>query len=361
MISLILAGILTGITASTITSTDISSSQLIMENSNGIKIYDADYEKLADLGFTESEIYNMTDDKYSRLMQMDIISTKSYNTIDKVSSTGNNSGTDTIYSKFEVEDDELLRIANLSLKDLNECSNSIGNDIAEQSYISNDEKKYVTSDTSKEMITYVSKVKINDDYKIFVKQNVKWNQDPSDRMHDLIVLNYTSNLRLDEANGYPNVEMNFNYLEKVYKKTGWKHKTPKYTIYTNDVNHTDTYNGSNQDKYNHSIGNYFGFGVDLPKNTSIDGSSSRFYLIEKHTYTNFNISMEATLSTNFKNMSGAELQTRYSHQSVDKEINWGEITFTTTPPFISYSYTGFLWIKHNSFDSGLFSSIILNF
>ncbi len=27
----------------------------------------------------------MTDDKYSRLMQMDIISTKSYNTVDKAS------------------------------------------------------------------------------------------------------------------------------------------------------------------------------------------------------------------------------------------------------------------------------------
>lgn len=34
-----------------------------------------------------------------------------------------------------------------------------------KSYISNDEKKYVTSDTSKKMTTYVSKVKINDDYR----------------------------------------------------------------------------------------------------------------------------------------------------------------------------------------------------
>lgn len=48
----------------------------------------------------------MTDDKYSRLMQMDMISTKSYNPIDKVSIVDNNSGTDTIYSKFEVVDDE---------------------------------------------------------------------------------------------------------------------------------------------------------------------------------------------------------------------------------------------------------------
>lgn len=82
----------------------------------------------------------MTDDKYSRLMQMDMISTKSYNTIDKVSIAENNSGTDTIYSKFEVVDDESFRIANISLNDLNECSNRIGNYIAEQSYISNDEK-----------------------------------------------------------------------------------------------------------------------------------------------------------------------------------------------------------------------------
>lgn len=48
----------------------------------------------------------MTDDKYSRLMQMDIISTKSYNTVDKASIAENNSETDTIYSKFEVVDDE---------------------------------------------------------------------------------------------------------------------------------------------------------------------------------------------------------------------------------------------------------------
>ena len=82
----------------------------------------------------------MTDDKYFRLMQMDIISTKSYNTIDKASIAENNSGTDTIYSKFEVVDDEQLRIANISLKNLNECSNRIENDIAEQSYVSNDEK-----------------------------------------------------------------------------------------------------------------------------------------------------------------------------------------------------------------------------
>lgn len=82
----------------------------------------------------------MTDDKYSRLMQMNMISTKSYNTIDKVSIAENNSETDTIYSKFEVVNDESLRIANIRLKDFNECSNRIGNDIAEQSYISNDEK-----------------------------------------------------------------------------------------------------------------------------------------------------------------------------------------------------------------------------
>ena len=37
-------------------------------------------------------------------------------------------------------DDESLRIANIRLKDFNECSNRIGNDIADQSYISNDEK-----------------------------------------------------------------------------------------------------------------------------------------------------------------------------------------------------------------------------
>lgn len=314
---------------STIPSNDINDDVLFI-NDNGVEVNKTMYDKLTSIGFSLEEIYDLDLGKFNYFSSVDVENTKTFES----NSYFNNDTT---------------------------VNNNIEGITSIVSYESNEEKKYVSLDDSKKMITYVSKIKSNDEYLIYVKQNVTWNKEPNDRMHDLITLNYTNNLRIDEKDNYPNVEVTFRYKEVKYKKTGWKHKNPKYTEKTFNINHKVELNGKNQDKYNHSVGNYIGFEVDLPSDSYLNGSSSRYYLIEKHTYTNFYITMETVLKTNHKNMTGTEIQTRYAHQSVDKEINWGEVTFTTTPPFITYNYTGFLWIQHNSFDSGLYNSISIDF
>lgn len=310
-------------------------------NSNQIKITAQEYQKFTDMGYSSIEIDEFTIDKYEKLKDLVVIDSKQFYTESQLNPDYNNSNS-------RIESKVLTKDLNFTKED-----GSLGETPIQ----------YSTSDSSKIMKTTISKVYDKTIQKILVKQDVYWNTVPKDRCYDLIALNYTNNLRVAESNGNPDVEMTFRYEEEKYSKTGWRtgHTNNRYKERTSYINHVETYNGSNHDKYNHEIGSYIAFKCQLPKNKSTNGSSRRYYMVYRSNYSKFQISMETVLLANFNNLTGCEIQARYSHQYKENDINWGDISFTTTPPFISYSNSFLFWKTNNTFESGLFNSISLDF
>lgn len=310
-------------------------------NSNQIEISSDEYQKFTNMGYSSIEIDGFTNEKYEKLKNLVLIDSKQFYTESQI-------------NPEYINQDSIIENKIIS-KDLNFTQEDGAFNITST--------EYSTSDSSKTMKTTVSKVYDKSIQKILVKQDICWNTVPKDRCEDIVALSYTSNMRLEETNGNPDVEMTFTYNEEKYSKAGWRvgHTNNRYKESTRNISHKEVYNGSNHDKYSHNLGSHIAFKCKLPKDTSTDGSSRRYYLVHRSKYNQFNITLETVLLPNFSDLTGTEIQARYSHQTVEKEINWGEVSFTTTPPFISYNYTGWFWQTHNSFDSGLFSSISLNF
>jgi hypothetical protein len=356
-------------------------------NENNIQMTKSQYEQLMKMGFDESEIDTMGKEKFVKLLSMKVIKTEKeesfigYDTPVEVvgnipSASDENYSNSILVKNVEYSDDELLSESGLNQNDMDSLSENFTEDVGEDnveysedicqtavssySYVTNDnEKQYTSSDATKSMTTYVSYVKVGSEYKIYVKQNINWTSVPTKRFSDILAINYTDNIRLGEANNYPDVEMHLKYTKSVYTKTGWKHKNPKYTTNTTTTDEDLKYLGDSQSAYNHKVGEYFAFKFDLPTDTSTNGSSQRYYLIKKVTYTNFKVSMESTFDTNFSNLTGTEMQSHYIHQTGSGKIDWGKLTFTTSAPYISYS-TSF-WVDDPSFEQALFNSIYLRF
>ena len=366
---------------------DVSPIQGYYCNANNIQMSKNQYEQLITMGFDESEISTMDKEKFNKLTSMEIIKTEKevavleddspVEIIGNQASTFNENYSDSkLIENVVYSDSELLEQCGLNQQEMDLLSEKYSDDTTEEeipytqtsdettsstySYVANEnEKQYVTSDATKTMTTYVSYVKVGNEYKIYVKQNVNWTSVPSNRFSDILAINYTDNVRVGETNGYPDVEMHLKYTKSVYSKTGWRHKRPKYTERKTTTNEDLKFLGDSQSAYNHKVGDYFAFKFDLPKNTSTNGSSQRYFLIKKVTYSNFQISMESTFDTNFSNLTGTEMQSHYVHQTGSGKIDWGKLTFTTSAPYISYS-TNF-WIDDPSFEQALFNSIYLRF
>lgn len=222
-----------------------------------------------------------------------------------------------------------------------------------------EEVLFTDDDGGKTLKTYVTKYKSGNDYKVFIRQILIWDNTPKKRYSDILTISYLDGMSLESINGYSNVNMTVSYDLTKYSKVGWKNKEPKYKVKTTTTRETLSYSGSNKDMYNHVLGDYFAFKFKLPEDTYTNGSSRRYYMIYKNTYTNFRISMESTFITNSNNITGTSFQSHYVHQTGSGEFDWGKISFTSTKPFITYQ-TDF-WIDDPSYDQALFNDINVRF
>lgn len=311
----IVTTLLIGIFLSSICSIVYAKDEFI--NNNGIVIADLLYEKLKNVGYSDDEINNLGYEKIDKIKKMNITN---YYYEESYSSSTN----------------ELLN-------DAETCSNYSAN----------------CSDGSKKLETYITTYIENSSVKAFVRQKVVWNDVPSKRYSDILTVRYLDNMSLETINGNANVSMSISYKLIKYSKTGWKHKNPKYKERTSVLNKTENYNGENHDMYNHALGKYFAFKFNLQNDTYTNGSSSRYYMIYKNTYSDFNITMESNFISNYSNLTGTSFQSHYIHQVGDGNIDWGKITFTSTAPYITYQ-TSF-WVNDPSFDSPLFNDFSVRF
>ncbi len=296
-------------------------------NSNQISMTRDQYDLLNTIGFKDSEINKMTEEKFNKLMSMEFLHTQHETSI--------------VYDGDDVSNTE----ADDNLGDILEN--------AQQSTVStmSSGRKFSTSDGTKVMDTYVSFAKVASGYKIYVKQNVNWYTDPAKRYTDILSIRYTNNIRVADYNGYPDVEMHLNYHKTVdeFKNTYKKHSEE-------DV--IKSYTGKDTSAYEHKLGDYIAFQFALPSNSWEEASFWDSKIIVT-TYDSFHISMETTFDTNISNLTGTELQAYYVHQIDSGHIDWGKLTFTTTSPYISYSTD--IWIDDPGFEAALFRSISVSF
>ena len=293
-------------------------------NMKGVKIDSKLYHKLELVGYSIDEIEQLEYNKVQKVMLMDIIDIKYQENY-------------SFSSKKETFD--MINEQNVSEK----TSDISGTD----------------SDGDKQLCTYITTYKENSDFKVFVRQKVVWNNVPKKRYSDILTISYLDNMSLLTTNGNADVSMSLSYDLTKYSKVGWKHKEPKYKIKTTVTKEALNYTGMNHDVYNHVLGKYFAFKFDLPKDTSTDGSSSRYYMVYKNTYSNFKVVMESNFITNFSDLSGTSFQSHYIHQTGSGKIDWGKISFTSTAPFLTYQ-TSF-WINDPTFDKPLFNDFCIRF
>lgn len=286
-------------------------------NVNGIEIDNTLYEKLKNVGYSEDEFYELDYEKINKIRNMNII------------------------NYYYIENS--LTSTQPSFTELETCSD----------YSS------TCSEGDKKLETYITTYKDNSDIKAFVRQKVIWSNVPSKRYSDILTISYLDNMSLETINGNANVSMTISYKLTKYSKTGWKHKNPKYKERTSVLNKSENHSGENHDMYNHALGKYFAFKFNLPNDTYTNGSSSRYYMIYKNTYSDFNITMESNFISNYSDLIGTSFQSHYVHQVGDGNIDWGKITFTSTALYLTYQTS--IWANDPSFDSLLFNDFSVRF
>lgn len=304
-----------------------NSNEIYYVNNNQIAMTKDQYDLLNTIGFDESEIDDMLEEKFNKLMSMEVLNTQHETSI--------------VYDGDEIHNTE----ADDNLVDILEN--------VQQSTVStmSTPRKFSTSDGTKIMDTYVSFVRVTSRYKLYVKQNVTWKSAPKDRYSDILSIRYTNNIRVAEYNSYPDVEMHLKYT--MYEMDMRDTKNIKNKNYNVDK----AYTGKDQSAYEHKIGDYFAFQFELPVSTP--PPSPGFPVTFMIWQSDFCVTMETTFDTNISNLTGTELQAYYVHQNDSGHIDWGKLSFTTSPPYISYSTD--IWINDPGFEAALFRSISVSF
>ena len=130
--------------------------------------------------------------------------------------------------------------------------------------------------------------------------------------------------------------MSFSYDEIKYSKTGWRNKRPKYKEKTTTNRIENKYSGLDTSAYKHENGKAISFHMPLPEDKYSNGSSSRYYLINKTTYTNFKAALETSYLVNFDALKLASFKSVYSSNKKKISFDWGKITISPTIPFINW-------------------------
>lgn len=204
----------------------------------------------------------------------------------------------------------------------------------------NPDKSYYESDGIKELSTYITLEKRNGGYKIFVKQTVEWKVAPQDRYTDILGLNFTDDLIVDELDGRHNLTATLNYTENEYDGKKFIGSHDKSVVYT----------GKDIYSYRASF-TQIAFLCPLPRAEFSDSG-------HKIKTDNISISLETTFLTASSDSIGAEMQSIFMHQNGSGEINWSKLNFRATP---TVSYKNRVWVNDPEFDTALFSFMSFSF
>lgn len=308
------------------------------------------YDKLINMGYSNEEISSFSEEKlqYFKSIELLKVERKSFNKEEEF----NYYEPTTEENFYYTSDDELIQKSDF---DLDEDFFTFKEEA--RTVFKNNNITKVKTNESRTLTININYIKVDNEYKIFVKQDLIWNQSPNERFIDIFNIGYTSDVRLDTSKN-ESTKLTLSYKRKDYSKIGRKHKNPKYKEKTTEQNIVETYDMSSKN-FDHKVGSGIAFKFNLKKEYYSNGSSQRYYLINKTSYSNFKVTLESIYFTNSASLIGTEFQARYIHQTNDYEIDLGAVTFSFTPPYISFS-TRFV-IPKPKFDEGMFISVSLRF
>ena len=279
-------------------------------NENSIPMTEAQYEQLEAMGFDEYEIATMSQDNFDKLVSYEFISSETTTTIigDYVQQINHGDGS----------------VASPDLA------------VPYPGYGSPPIDTFTDSDATKVMTVTRSYVKSNDIYLFYIKQDIDWLAEPTDRNIDLLAATFDSNLSMDtlsESNIY-DLQINIRY----------KHTRNSFAGYMWEVEDVEnvTYKSYTYDGEDHSVYYYnaardtLAVKMDLPNDTYVNNNVGLWVDYDRNTYTDFKFSMSYHLYTNNTVSTGANIQAYYFHQISSYDFDLGNIVFSTTPPFVSY-------------------------
>lgn len=196
------------------------------------------------------------------------------------------------------------------------------------------QKTYTASYVKATLKTTTSYVKAGEGYNIFVKQVVDTGAYMYERYSDILGIGYTDNIRLAFVDVYPDIEFTLSY-------------NIDYHLSSEEEERTIKYNGKDIGQYSYGQGDHIAFRFDLPSDAS------------RYKCSNIVATAEYTFQTNIAGLLGTELKSIYMHQTGDGHFDWGNLSFSLTPPYVSYS-TSF-WVDDPSYDDPLYSAIGITF
>lgn len=314
---------------------------LSFTNDVGTVITYQNLDKLETMGFSFDENNQFSWEKYQKFENIDIISSKRKDYVSYDSSESLNNENDGVSTTAILNNGPYLENGHGG-------SSSTGGNISSYSDI----------DWNKNMVTIITKYKENGVNMFFVKQKVTWVNSPEKRYSDILTISYLDNVILQSTSlGKPDIEMRFSY-----KQTD--SQTYKYifspAVNSSDVTYYDNvYNGENTEMYNHKLGSYISFKFNLPKDDIRSFSSNTYYFIESTNYTDFQISMEATFKCNDNSIISTAIESQYVHQVQAGSFDWGSVSFSATPPYISYQTT--FYKNDPAYDEGLYNYMNVEF
>lgn len=273
----------------------------ILINDNGIAIYEAEYNKLKEIGITDREIQTLKEDEYKEYIQMNVL--KVY----KTSSQTN----ETLYKKAN--------------------------------YLNDDGYSYYDS-SDRKIETYVTWYNIENTSTsyFFVKVNLDYKSDPINRNADILGVYFGSENQMQYVmyNGgqRPKFSSKFFYTMDYYHDVQPFYGKPVHEEYYGRQ-FEEVYDSYSNSGYNYSINRSFSVRYVLPSEYYAKTEANPEYANQKSEtmkhYYDFSFTMSAYFEPVYSDAIRSSFSGFHSHQTSGLVVDFPNIEFSVSPPFVT--------------------------
>ncbi len=302
---------LVGITSS------MSNNPLVLINDNGVKIYQKDFDKMLKIGVSERQINFITQNELDDFSKMNIISVKKS-------------------TNYHNSSENLKQIKN---------SNKSG-----YSSNSKDNEKIET------YVTWYNVENVSTCY-YYVRVNVTWSSSPKDRLTDMIGTYFGSENQMQYVNTStgqkPKFDSSLIYDKYYYYDYKSSISSPQHEEYEKTI--VVSQNSYSNSDTSYSIGDHFTVKYNLPTDKYVKTEPYSEYgnqeslLIE--TYTNFSLSLSAYFAPVSSTVIRSSFGGYYCHQTKGSILDFTQVNFSTSAPFISVNTDIGGWFNKNNGDT----------
>lgn len=329
-------------------------------NLKGVNISEAMYDKMHLIGYTNKEIMNVSIDEYNELANINIVKVQTNDYYIKTTTIKNKDG-HIFESDEEISKEQAYKeISENKESERESKSNSSPNRVSPDKDFDfiDDGGSGAPTESSNTTVDY-KHLKITGSYykeqgnlgTFFVKVNLEWLRPPKERLNDIISINIADNLQIksEYINGsqYPKFNSKLMYDEKYSMMYSSPISEDEYIEEL--ISHEVVYNGDDINNYTYKIDQGIGVSFQLPSDVETNLSQNNSVLIYNYNYTNFYITLSAEFIPKQQGINATTFAGTYQHQTGKGKIDWGNVTFSTTPPYFSYS-TSF-WVNDPTFET----------